>query len=112
MLNIVNARNVTVTCKIFGPNVNVMTGGDLNLYAKSSQQTKPKTMTIIYGHNSTQTRNRKVILGHRQKGDKLIQFESKNVTFMYRFAETEFNYHNDKQFITAVGFSFDVSVFE
>lgn len=111
MLNIVNAENITVTCKIYGPNVNIMTGGDLNLYAKSSQRSNPKTMTVIYGHNSTQTRNRHVIMGRRQKGDKLIQFESKNVTFMYRFAEAEFNYHNEKQSITAVAFSFDVSSF-
>lgn len=109
MLNIVNGTNVVVTGKISGPSVNVFSGGMLQQMAKNSQRTIPKTMTVVYGHNSTKTRNRKIILGHRQNADKLLQFESKNVTFMYRFAETEFKYHNDKQSITAVAFSFDVS---
>lgn len=108
MFNIVNGTNVTVTAKIFGPSVSFLTGGHLLMYANRSR-TNPKTMTVIYAHNSTQTRNRKIILGHRQPGDRLIQFETKNVTFMYRFAESEFKYQNEKQYITAVGFSFDVS---
>lgn len=111
MINIVNGTNVRVTVKIFGPSVSVLTGGDLHLFAKHGQQTIPKTMTVIYAHNTTKTRNRKIILGKRQSGDRLIQFESKNVTFKHRFAETEFKYQNDKQFITAVGFSFDVRYF-
>lgn len=109
MLNIVNGTNVVVRGKISGPSVSVFSGGMLQQLAKTSQRTVPKTMTVVYGHNSTKSRNRKIILGHRQQGDKLLRFESKNVTFMYRFAETEFNYHNDKQSITAVAFSFDVS---
>lgn len=108
MLNIVNGSNVTVSGWIFGPSVNILTDRTLQQYAKNGQRAGPKTMTVVYAHNSTQTRNRKIILGHRQPGDRLIQFESKNVTFMYRFAESEFKYHNEKQFITAVGFSFDV----
>lgn len=111
MLNIVNGINIQIDCKIFGPNVNVIGVDQLGAFARNMQRPNPKTMTVVYGHNSTQTRNRKLILGHRQKGDKLIQFETKNVTFTYRFAESEFNYRNEKQSITAVAFSFDVRLF-
>lgn len=109
MLNVVNGTNVKITGKIYGPSVNVFNSDMLKQIAQSNQRTIPKTMTVIYGHNSTKTRNRKVILGHRQQGDRMIQFESKNVTYTYRFAETEFKYHNDKQYVTAIAFSFDVS---
>lgn len=112
MLSIVNGTNVVVTGKISGPSVNVYSSGMLSQMAKNSQRTIPKTMTVIYGHNSTRTRNRKIILGHRQPKDRPLETIAKNVTFTYRFAETEFEYHNDKQSITAVAFSFDVSLDE
>lgn len=69
----------------------------------------PKTVTIIYGHNTTQTQNRRIILGHRQSGDRLIDFQTNNVTYSYRFPEAELQFHDETKFITSVGFSFDVS---
>lgn len=108
MLNIVNGTNAIVTGRISGPSVSVLSGSMLQQLGKASKRTAPKTMTVVYGHNSTRTRDRKIILGHRQQGDKLLQFEAKNVTFAYRFAEAEFKYTNDKQSFTAVTFSFDV----
>lgn len=65
-------------------------------------------MTIVYGHNSTQTRNQKIVLGHRQPGDRQLNHQSKNVAITYRFAESEFKYEDEQQFFTAVEFSFDV----
>lgn len=62
MFNIINGTNVIVTGKISGPSVNIFSGGMLQQLAKSSQRTIPKTMTVVYGHNSTKTRNRKIIL--------------------------------------------------
>lgn len=109
MLNIVNGTNVVVTGRISGPSVSIFGGGMVSQITNAGKRTAPKTMTVVYGHNSTRTRNRKIILGHRQNGDRLLGFESKNVTFTYQFAESEFKYFNDKQSITAVAFSFDVS---
>lgn len=108
-LNIINGQNITVVGKIYGPSVNLLNADSLQKYALSnSAKNIPKTITVVYGHNTTRTRNRKVILGHRQMGDKLIDFQTKNVTFSYRFAETEFVYNNKYGSITSVGFSFDV----
>lgn len=106
-LNIVNGTNVHVTGEIYGPAVSVI--DDLSRFTQHSNHVKPKTMTVVYGHNSTKTRNRKINLGSRQPGDKLIEYQTKNVTLSYRFAETEFVYHDEHKHITSVGFSFDVS---
>lgn len=106
-INIINGKNVHVVGKIYGPSVNILDAD--NLMKFGLLQSTPRTVTIVYGHNATRTRDRKVILGHRQQGDKLIDFQTKNVTFSYRFPETEFIYQNNRSSITSVGFSLDVS---
>lgn len=106
MINIVNGTNVRVTGKIYAPAVNVFAKG---IQYNFKENTKiPKTMTIVYGHNSTRTRNRKIVLGHRQPGDRELDSETKNVTITYRFPEFEFQYQNPSHSLTAVEFSFDV----
>lgn len=112
MLNVVNGTNAVVTAEIFGPRLQThMAGAGYNLGTK-----KPKTMTIVYGHNSTQTRNRKIVLGNRQPGDRVLDIQTKVVKYKYRFAESEFKYpqqtplpQTPQPSITAVEFSFDVS---
>lgn len=108
-INIINGINIHVVGKIYGSSVHLLDASTLQKFATAGNTNKPKTVTVVYGHNSTQTRNRKVNLGYRQNGDKLIAFQSKNVTFAYRFAETEFEFHDQQRHITCVGFSFDVS---
>lgn len=108
-INIINGINVRVVGQIYGSSVNLLDAGTFQKFATLGNTNKPKTMTVVYGHNSTQTRNRKVNMGYRQDGDKLIAFQTKNVTFAYRFAETEFEFHDQQKYITCIGFSFDVS---
>lgn len=108
-LNIVNGKNIHVRAEVYGPSVNLLDAGSLQKFALTRNQIIPKTMTIVYGHNATKTRNHIVSLGQRQLGDKLIDFQAKNVTLSYRFAETEFEFNDAKKYITSVGFSFDVS---
>lgn len=116
MLNIVNATNVIVTAELFGPSVSLttMTNNFQRGIHQSITSKTPKTMTVIYGHNSTQTRNKKIILGHRQPGDRVLTEDRKVVKYKYRFAEAEFKYpeqessSSTKPAITAVEFSFDV----
>ncbi|XP_055316376.1 uncharacterized protein LOC129576024 [Sitodiplosis mosellana] len=105
-LNIINGTNFHVIAKIYGPSVSLIDVGRLQKAAVGDQNT-PKTVTVVYAHNSTQTRNRKVVLGHRQAGDKLIDFQTHNVTFSDRFPEAELQFHDKNKCITSVGFSFD-----
>lgn len=110
MLNIVNGTNVVVTGKIFGPKVISYGGGGIQ---QVLEKKTPKTMTVVYVHNSTQTRNHKIILGYRQPGDERLDLQQKVVGRKYRFAEAEFKYpiHEESQptsSVTAVEFSFDV----
>ncbi|XP_031630808.1 uncharacterized protein LOC116345515 [Contarinia nasturtii] len=105
-LNIVNGTNIHVTCKIYGPSVNLLDAATLGRMS-SSTENNPKTVTVIYGHNTSKTRNRKVNLGLRQTGDKLINFQRKNVTLSYRFPEAEFECKDKNNSITSVAFSFD-----
>lgn len=109
-INIVNGTRIHVTAAVHGPSVSVLDAGSVQRFALLRNQAVPKTMTIVYGHNATKTRNRKVILGQRQPGDKLIDFQTKNVTLSFRFAETEFEYHDKQKHITSVGFSFNVRI--
>lgn len=110
MLNIVNGTNVVVSAKIYGSGVTVYGSGGM---VHSIESKTPKTMTVIYGHNSTRTRDHKIVLGHRQPGDEQLHFEQKIVEFKFNFAEAEFKYpiHDEPKptaSITAVEFSFDV----
>lgn len=105
MLNIVNGTNIRVNCRIMGPIVTLLNGVPqvFNPFGD-----KPKTMTVVYGQNSTQTQNRIMALGQRQQGDEIIDFQHANVTAKFHFAEHEFEYHNKYVHITAAKFSFDV----
>lgn len=108
MLNIVNGTNVVVTAKIYGETSTIYQGGLVHAIRAKT----PKTMTVIYGHNATQTRDHKIVLGHRQPGDEKLDFQKEIVAFKYRFAEAEFKYPTHEESnppsITAVEFSFDV----
>lgn len=110
MLSIVNGTNVVVTAKIYGSSVVVY---GVNGLGDSIMSKVPKTMTVVYGHNSTRTRDHKIVLGHRQPNDQQLDFQQKVVQYKYRFAEAEFKYptHEESkpfEWITAVEFSFDV----
>lgn len=107
-LNIINGKNIHVIGSIYGPSVNLIDAATLQKTALGDHNL-PKTVTVVYAHNTTQTRNRKVVLGNRQVGDKLIDFQTHNVTFSYRFPEAELQFHDKNKHITSVGFSFDVS---
>lgn len=105
-ISILNGTNVIVTATIYGSSVRLF---DTNaLHSLPSVGNKPKTFTVVYGHNTTRTRNQHVIFGQRQPGDKQLTFDTKNVTFSYRFAETELQYRDDHKHITFAHFSFDV----
>lgn len=109
-LNLVNATKISVTAQIYGSSVTI---GSLAMNSGSNSQAKPKTFTVVYGHNNTQTRNRRIHLGQRQAGDRLLEFQHKNVTLpvniFKKFAEDDFVYYGKQQFITSIQFSFDVS---
>lgn len=106
MLNIVNGTNIRVNCKIFAPSVSVFTGVQQGIHSIINA---PKTMTIVYGQNSTQTQNRIVILGQRQPEDIILDQQRANVTVsQFQFAKHEFEYHNKDAYITAAKFAFDV----
>lgn len=111
-INIINGTNIHVVGRIYGPSVSLLNVFALQKAASLGvgDRNTPKTVTVVYGHNTTQTRNRKVFLGHRQDGDKLIDFQTNNVTFSYRFPEAELQFHDKNKYITSVGFSFDVSL--
>ena len=71
---------------------------------------EPQSFTMIYKHNSKESKNRKISIGKRQPGDKLLKFERKRAGITNRFAETEFKFPRDtSKSLTYVGFTFDVS---
>lgn len=106
LINVVNGTSFTVTANIYGSSVRLL--GANALHTLPSYGDKPKTFTVVYGHNATRTRNQHVIFGQRQPGDKQLEFTTKNATFSYRFAETELQYRNEHKHITSAHLSFDV----
>lgn len=109
IINIVNGTTFNVIASVYGSSVNLLGASALQMLPTlNSKQNQPKTFTVIYGHNATQSRDQHVIFGERQMGDKQIAFITKNATFSYRFAETEFEYRDEQKHITSVKFSFDV----
>lgn len=110
MLQIINGTNAVVRGDIYVSSIVPFGPGGLKNVVESKI---PKTMTVIYGHNSTQTRNRKIILGHRQNGDIQLSHQTQHVELKYNFPEHEFKYPENGQtsastYITAVAFSFNV----
>lgn len=107
LINVINAMEFTVSLSIYGPNVFI--GNTLNVY---SAQFKPKTFTVFYRHNTTQSRNRIFSIGQRQPNDRIIEFQRKNVTLpkdiFKKFADDSFSFENPSKYITAIRFSFDV----
>lgn len=113
-ITIINATDITVSASIHGSMMSVLdTNMDsikkINMFM--NKVNSAKTFTVIYKHNSTQTQNRKFNLGQRQLGDKQLYFDTRNVTIGFRFAEKEFKYNDPSKFITAIGFSMEVSAF-
>lgn len=107
ILSIINGTNFKVTATMYGASVNLFDADSL-IKSLGEKQTKPKTFTVVYGHNSTRSLNRKINIGHRQHGDKMLAFQSKNVSISSRFAENEFEFQDNQKYITSIGFSFDV----
>lgn len=70
---------------------------------------KPKSFTLVYEHNSAQTKDRLISIGERQTNDKLLYTASKLVTTTSRFAEDDFQYEDELKSISCIEFSFDVS---
>lgn len=72
---------------------------------------KRQSFTIVQIENSKNPKKyRSNAVGERQPGDKLIYFQSQNVTNTAKFSEAEFIFlGKTQQAITYVGFSFDVS---
>jgi len=69
---------------------------------------KAKSFTLVYKHDSTQSesKNRQVVIGERQTGDKLLYFRRKRAIANDRVgvADTDFEYINHLEFITSVTF--------
>lgn len=110
-MNIINATKISVTANIAV--FSVFVGQQSAFNFGGNTQAKPKTFTVVYGHNATQTRNRRINLGQRQMGDRLLDFQYKNVTLpekiFKKFAEDDFFYNGKHQYITSVQFAFNVS---
>lgn len=106
-----NATNLNVHALISGFISRLDIEDMLNRYSWINQKRrfKTKSFTLIYEHNSTQTKERFINIGERQTNDKLIHTESKLVTSVSRFAEDDFQYEDELKSISCVEFSFDVS---
>lgn len=70
---------------------------------------QPRSFTLIYEHNATQTNKRFVAFGERQSGDELINHQTKLVSISNRFAQGELYFEQPGRSITCIEFSFDVS---
>lgn len=70
-----------------------------------------KSLTFVYKKNSNKSLKTKPFaqnaIGRRRNGDKLVYFESRNVTNASRFPSRAFEYSGNA-YITYVGFSFNV----
>lgn len=108
-INVINGTNVSVTATINGFDSTISSSTLMQIFDQKTYF-QPKSFTLIYIHNATQSKYRKISIGQRQTGDKLLTFESKNVTISNRFAETEFEFENESTYLTYVGFSFSVSI--
>ncbi len=75
-----------------------------------------KSFTVVYVRNATATPSTSTVtkytssIGRRQPDDRLIHFESRNVTNHSRFPSRAFEYTGDDS-ITCVKFAFNVSRF-
>lgn len=93
--------NATLSCKA---TLKIYKEKDYRSYLGDKQ-----SMIIIYVKNKSPIQKpfAKNSIGKRLSGDRLIHFESRNVTNNSRFPSRSFDY-NGKDYITYVGFSFNV----
>lgn len=104
-VHIRNAFNVTATLRIFGVGMSSLSIMGL----RKLQATKSLTYVHVKNSIKSQKQFAQNSIGKRRKGDQLLHFESRNVTNKSRFPNRAFEYAGE-EFITYVGFSFDVSV--
>lgn len=106
-IHINDTLNVKATLTIYMLGKNESSGILFSEYLEVS-----RSLIFIYMKNASHTPKpfAQNSIGKRQMGDKLIHFQSRNVTNASRFPSTSFEYTGDV-FITYVGFSFNVSRF-
>lgn len=109
-IHINNVKNVKATLSIYGQGITSISMGG---WFKKQQATK--SLTFIYVKNALLPLSIKQFaqnsIGNRRQNDKLIYFESRNVTNAHRFPSKSFEYSGSEsnEYITYVGFSFNVS---
>lgn len=100
-ITITNATHVTATLTIYTFNLPQYLGhlsrhSITYIYVKNTS----RSMEKLYVQNS---------IGKRRKGDRLVYFESRNVTNINRFPSKVFEY-TGSEYLTYVAFSFNVRV--
>lgn len=109
-IHVNGAKNVKATLSIYGIGYSAISLGGF-----FKQQQATKSLTYINVKNALPALNLKPFaqnsIGHRRQGDHLIHFVSRNVTNVSRFPSRSFEYSGSEQdeYITYVGFSFNVS---
>lgn len=111
VINVYNATDLKIHGSLRGIDSQL---GDLfektTLWGLSSKVFKPKSFTLIYEHNQTQSNQRQVKIGERQKNDRILDTKVKMVTISSRFAESDFQFDDATKSITCAEFIFDVSL--
>lgn len=106
-VQIKNALNVVATLKIYG-------SGMMSLQSMGLRKLEStKSLTFVYLKNSTQSTTKEFAqnsIGKRRQGDELLHFESRLVRNNNRFPSRVFEYSGG-EYITFIGFSFNVSRF-
>lgn len=110
IIKIFNALNLSARALLRGRTIVTSIYFPFRILKPNQKMFMPKSFTLIYEHNSMPTRNRHVQFGERQTGDRLLHFESKEITstLSNRLTATDFVYDNSQQSITSFEFSFDV----
>lgn len=106
-IHINNASNVTATIRIY--RMGVIERPNFNSWLREDYDTK--SMTFIYKKNADASRRKPFAqnaIGRRRQGDKLLHFESRNITNMSQFPSRAFEY-SGLDFITYAAFSFNVN---
>lgn len=69
-----------------------------------------RSLTLVYAHKHEQRGNRSITVGQRQPNDKLLKFESKVNVITKRFPESDFEFYDERKYLTCVKISFSVSM--
>lgn len=106
-ININGVRNFSATISVRGESS--LPYGYLDAF-RQLEEVDLKSLTFVYVRRaSTSSKaNAQNSIGNRRPGDRLLHFESRNVTNFNRFPSRVFSY-SGKEYITYVGFSFNVS---